>query len=158
MPPMQTRHLSFLSALALAAFGLLALASNSSDQKGAAASGDPSGATPASGSQPVLASCNQKALGECTENYGMVPTMAEDMCKGEGGTFTKGATPCATEGVTGKCEFKAKAAGEPGETHFYYSNAVGDPKGSCEALGAAWTAMGGAAPKGTGSAAAPAKK
>jgi hypothetical protein len=95
----------------------------------------------------VLATCTVKlgsrGLAECTEYFGSVPTMANDMCKGGEGTFASGSTPCA-EGATGKCVYAAKAAGEPGETHYYYAGAVGDPKGSCELLGAVWTQLPGA--------------
>lgn len=155
---MRNLHLSILSAIALAGFGLLALGS-SNDNKGASGSAGPAatGASAGGDRGAVLATCDNKFSGkhlECTENYGMVPTMAEDLCKKDGGVFAKGATPCSKDGLTGTCEYKAKNPGEPGEIHYYYPGSVGDPKGSCEALGAVWTAAG-AAPAGSG---APAKK
>jgi hypothetical protein len=150
----KTTTLSVLSAAAIAAFGLLALGSGKDGGSSAGSATPGASGSPASGGSghAVLATCNIKALGKCTENYGMVPTLAGDMCKSDEGTFSKGSTPCPQDGVVGTCEFKPKNDGEPGEMHYYYANAVGDPKGSCEALGAVWTAK--AAPAASGAASA----
>lgn len=158
---MRTSVLSALSLVALTSFGLFALGSKSSDKtsttdpaaSGSAAAASGKAGSAGGGKQEVLATCNVKSLGKCSENYGMVPTLAADLCKGEEGVFTKGSTPCPADGVIGTCDFKPKNAGDPGEIHYYYSNSVGDPKGSCEALGAAWTAKA-AAPTATAAASA----
>ncbi|MBK8259532.1 MAG: hypothetical protein IPK82_43600 [Polyangiaceae bacterium] len=156
---MRNVSLSILSALALAAFGFMALGSGGGEN---ASSGSPSssGSPAAAGGGDkgaVLATCTTMHAGkmlECAENFGMVPTLAEDMCKTGGGEFKKGSTPCPRKDMTGSCEYKAKNPGDPGEIHYYYPGSVGDPKGSCEALGAVWTGAS-AAPAGS---AAPAKK
>src|SRR5262245_14323492 len=108
---MRTSTLSALSVVALTAFGFLALGSSKSDKSSStdpAASGSAAAKAGGGEKKEVLATCNIKSLGKCTENYGMVPTLAADLCKGDEGVFSKGSTPCPTEGVIGSCEFKAK--------------------------------------------------
>lgn len=148
---------SSLSALALVAFGLMAMGSKSSDKKASAASGDggETATSAATGAGAVLGTCMKKAAGKCTESYGKVATMVPDLCQGEGGTFTRGSTPCPTEGLVGKCMFRGKSPGAPSEASFYYAAAPGDPKASCEKLGAEWTAAPGAPPSAAGGKAAP---
>lgn len=92
------------------------------------------------GKLPIVATCTvsygSRGLAVCKELHGAsVPAMAAEKCKEEEGTFAAGATPCPTAGATGKCERAS------GETEVSYAGAVGDPKGSCEALGATWTPM-----------------
>lgn len=100
---------------------------------------------PASGAKLALsATCTTKhgarILG-CTEFYGKVPENAEAKCKTDGGTFVAGATPCTSEGAIGKCEPKAPGA-DASEAEVSYKTSVGDAKGSCDALGRTWTALG----------------
>jgi hypothetical protein len=78
----------------------------------------------------------------CVEYYGAPPAGADASCKKDGGVYSAGATKCPSEGMTGKCEAKARAAGGVGETNISHKGSVGDPKGSCDALGNVWTAAG----------------
>jgi len=78
----------------------------------------------------------------CTEFYGKLPDGAADSCKKDDGTFAPGATPCATDGAIGKCAHGGTAAAS--QTEVAYKTSVGDAKGSCEALGNTWTALGAA--------------
>jgi|SRR5579883_1496721 len=75
----------------------------------------------------------------CTEYYGKLPDGIEAQCKKDDGTFVAGTTPCSTTDATGKCAHKATATANQIEVS--YKTSVGDPKGSCEALGNTWTAV-----------------
>lgn len=105
-----------------------------------------SAAAATTGKLPIVATCAVKygsqGLGVCTEIHGTsVPATASESCKKDGGTFATGSTPCPSDSATGKCEHAAKAGGEAAETEVFYPGSVGDPKGSCELLGGAWTSM-----------------
>lgn len=76
----------------------------------------------------------------CTEYYGKLPDGIADSCKKDGGTFTAGATACSTDGATGKCAHAATATANTIDVA--YKTSVGDAKGSCEALGNKWAALG----------------
>lgn len=76
----------------------------------------------------------------CTEYYGKLPDGIADSCKKDGGVFTAGATACSTDAATGKCAHAATATANTIDVA--YKTSVGDAKGSCEALGNKWTALG----------------
>ncbi len=128
-----------LSALALVAFGVLALGSGKSDNTPSSTAAPGASAAAATGAVgavgPVLGTCTIKfsgKLSECYEHYGTLPATAADKCKSNEGVYQAGATPCPAEAQTGNCA-------EAGEVHYSYPNAIGDPKGSCELLGKKWT-------------------
>lgn len=142
-----------VATMGVALFGILAATHAAADALSSiaqAATAEPgskstSASTASDKNLPVLATCTIKyptrGLAECRELNGMVPTLASDMCKGDEGSFSMGSTPCPSEGATGKCTYAAKNDGEPGEVHYFYAAAVGDPKGSCELLGASWSTI-----------------
>jgi hypothetical protein len=79
---------------------------------------------------------------DCTEYYGKLPDGVEDGCKKNGGTYAAGSTACDTKDSIGKCASAGTSAAS--QTVVSYKTSVGDAKGSCEALGNAWTAAAGA--------------
>jgi hypothetical protein len=120
----------------------------------AAMPGSTSGSSAGASKLPIVATCSISYPGRgqavCTELHGTsVPVGAADKCKGDEGTFVTGSTPCSPAGATGKCEHAT-------EIEFSYAGAVGDPKGSCEALGNTWTALSPATAAAPASATAPA--
>jgi hypothetical protein len=92
----------------------------------------------------LAGTCTTKAgarvLG-CTEYYGKLPEKVEESCKKDEGTFVAGATRCSTVDAIGQCAPKEPGA-SASETEVSYKTSVGDAKGSCEALGKTWTALG----------------
>ncbi|APR80343.1 Hypothetical protein A7982_05690 [Minicystis rosea] len=127
----------------------------------AAPAGTASGAAAAGGSdKPVLGSCNDKSSSVCKEYYGVLPLLAEDLCKGlEGkGVLTKGPTPCSRENLSGTCEVKGD---EASELIYYYKQADVTPemnKTVCEIVGKWTPAKGSPAAAATGASTAAASK
>lgn len=122
----------------------------------AAASGTAAAAAPG-GERPVLGSCNDKSSGMCKEYLGVLPLLAEDLCKGlEGkGVLTKGSTPCSRDKLVGTCEIKGD---EASELWYYYAQAgitADMNKMGCEIVGK-WTPASKAAAAASGAASAPA--
>jgi hypothetical protein len=108
------------------------------------ASATAAASTAAAGAALALSgSCTTKMgarMLSCTEYYGKLPDGIADSCKKDGGTFTAGATACSTDGATGKCAHAATATANTIDVA--YKTSVGDAKGSCEALGNKWAALG----------------
>ncbi len=107
----------------------------------------------AAGEKPVLGSCNDTSSHVCKEYYGVLPMLAEDLCKGlEGkGVLTKGPTPCSKDNLSGTCEIKGDEASEL--IYYYKQTGVSDDmnKSVCEILGK-WTPAKSAAPAATNAA------
>lgn len=165
--------LPLVLALAVATSSLLGCGKKDPDAAPAANTGAPAANTGSPGAtgaatgaaaaaadeKPVLGTCNDKSVFVCREYYGVLPLLAEDLCKGlEGkGVLTKGSTPCAKENLVGTCEIKGD---EASERWYYYKQPDVTPemnKMACEILGK-WTpakgapaaAATGAAPASTG--------
>jgi hypothetical protein len=102
-------------------------------------------ATAATAPKSLSGTCTTKAgarVLDCTEYYGKLPDGVEDSCKKDDGTFAAGSTPCSTDNAIGKCASAGTATAS--KTVVSYKTSVGDAKGSCEALGNTWTALGAA--------------
>lgn len=124
-------------------------------QQASAAGHEPAATAPATapataavttGKLPIVATCavryGSHGLLVCTETHGTsVPATTSEKCKEDGGTFAAGSTPCPSDGATGKCEYAAKSTAEGARTEVFYPGSVGNPKGSCELLGAIWTSI-----------------
>jgi len=108
------------------------------------ASAPAAASTAAAGAALTLSgSCTTKMgarMLSCTEYYGKLPDGIADSCKKDGGVFTAGATACSTDAATGKCAHAATSTANTIDVA--YKTSVGDAKGSCEALGNKWTALG----------------
>ncbi len=111
---------SAASALTLAAFALLAVASGGKKTDAAA-----EGGASASGARTVKASCNQSsALGSCTEYpKGSTFVLAQGVCGmiDAGAAEGWGTKPCPDERVVGKCVNSTKDAFYADETEYYYA-------------------------------------
>jgi hypothetical protein len=140
-------------------------ATSSASTTGAAGKTDTTTAPAKGDTTTVLATCNDPSVGICREYFGLVPMLADDLCKGlEGkGVLKRGSTPCARDNMLGTCMIKGDDASE---AHYYYRTQDGDSpdiaKASCDMKSGAWTAApqlaASAKPQASGKGAAKAKK
>ena len=112
----------------------------------------------AAGGGGIVATCNKKDDGKCTETLGATGLGADESCKMLGGVYTKGSTPCAKENLLGTCT-RTDASSGLNDVDYYYKHSGADAdimKSLCEeVMSGKWAAPAGGA--GAGKAAAPAK-
>lgn len=137
----------------LAVFALGSGKGSSSSSEGGVAT------TPVDDKPKILGRCLKKGpdaltKSACEEYYGLVPSMAGDLCDGE---FKKEANlACPKDKLVGTCHYKAKKTGDPGSFSHYYPPVTAAEGKECTTLKADWTEAPAAAATTTASAAAPA--
>ena len=134
-----------------------ALASAMAAPTGSATVTSGTAAAPANPGGGIVATCDNKQDGKCTETSGAEGMGADDSCKRLGGTYTKGATPCSHDNLLGQCA-RSDASSGLNDVDYYYKQQGADAdtlKSLCEGvMSGKWTA----APKSAAPAtAAPAK-